>query len=132
MHYHEYTPPPPYLTRSPHVLTGYPKLIDLGLAKKIPHTATLGGEAAVDNRSYSLGGAILYSAPELISGRLARTGHGQSVDQWALGVRVSNGRYCRCTAQSSIVHLTISLPYTTRLNAVCGGWLLTLRKLCFS
>lgn len=53
---------------------GYPKLIDLGLAKRLDQTE--------DGKTYSMCGTPQYIAPEMISGR----GHNQSVDWWTLGV----------------------------------------------
>ncbi|KAJ7523712.1 hypothetical protein O6H91_18G059600 [Diphasiastrum complanatum] len=52
---------------------GYPKLIDMGFAKKI-----------YNRRTYSMCGTPDYMAPELIK----RQGHGKAVDYWALGCMI--------------------------------------------
>lgn len=50
--------------------TGYPKLIDMGFAKRIHN-----------RRTFSMCGTPDYMAPEIIK----RQGHGKGVDYWALG-----------------------------------------------
>lgn len=52
---------------------GYPKLIDLGFAKKL-----------YNHRTYSMCGTPDYMAPEIIR----QTGHGKAVDYWALGCMI--------------------------------------------
>lgn len=51
---------------------GYLKVIDYGLAKKIPR----------GYKSYEFLGTFLYMAPEMV----AKSGHGQAIDWWALGI----------------------------------------------
>jgi len=54
--------------------TGYLKLVDMGLAKKIKASST----------TYSFCGTAEYVAPEVV----LKTGHGQNTDLWALGILV--------------------------------------------
>jgi serine/threonine protein kinase len=51
---------------------GYIKVIDYGLAKKIPR----------GQKSHEFLGTFLYMAPEMV----AKSGHGQAIDWWALGI----------------------------------------------
>ncbi|KAG0612951.1 hypothetical protein M758_6G065100 [Ceratodon purpureus] len=52
---------------------GYPKLIDMGFAKRL-----------YNRRTYSMCGTPDYMAPEIIK----RQGHGKGVDYWALGCMI--------------------------------------------
>jgi serine/threonine protein kinase len=52
---------------------GYPKLIDMGFAKRIHN-----------RRTFSMCGTPDYMAPEIIK----RQGHGKGVDFWALGCMI--------------------------------------------
>ena len=61
---------------------GYLKLVDLGLAKKIPFTVEVDGQTQLIPRSYTMCGTPEYMAPEIIT----NAGHDHSVDYWALGV----------------------------------------------
>lgn len=61
---------------------GYPKIIDFGLAKKVPYIKTENGVERVYTKCYTLCGTPEYVAPELI---LSKPYNG-FVDIWALGV----------------------------------------------
>ncbi|CAM9743876.1 unnamed protein product, partial [Discosporangium mesarthrocarpum] len=61
---------------------GYPRLIDLGFAKKIPFTIEVDGKQEVHPKSFTMCGTPEYLAPEFIF----NSGHDRSVDCWALGV----------------------------------------------
>ncbi|CAM9717332.1 unnamed protein product [Chrysoparadoxa australica] len=60
---------------------GYPRLIDLGFAKKIPFTIDAGGRTEVHPKSFTMCGTPEYLAPEFIF----NSGHDRSVDWWAFG-----------------------------------------------
>lgn len=62
---------------------GYPKIIDFGLAKKLPYIKTCDdGSIKKYTKCYTLCGTPEYVAPELI----IRNGYNYSVDIWAYGV----------------------------------------------
>jgi cGMP-dependent protein kinase len=63
--------------------TGYLKVIDLGFAKKIPHTTwNDNGESEIHMKSFTLCGTPEYLAPEFI----LNLGHDAAVDYWAIGI----------------------------------------------
>jgi serine/threonine protein kinase len=57
--------------------TGYVKVVDFGLAKRL----TLNEEEGVLHGTYTLCGMPEYTAPEMIK----KEGHGKGVDWWAIG-----------------------------------------------
>jgi serine/threonine protein kinase len=64
---------------------GYPKIIDFGLAKKVPYTK-IDSEGITRNytKCYTLCGTPEYVAPEIILG----SGYDKAVDLWSLGVLI--------------------------------------------
>mmetsp|Transcript_6066 Transcript_6066/g.7883 ORF Transcript_6066/g.7883 Transcript_6066/m.7883 type:complete len:892 (-) Transcript_6066:122-2797(-) len=65
-------------------MKGYPRVIDLGFAKKIPFRTTIDGQEQVQLKSYTMCGTPEYLAPEFIY----NTGHDHTCDLWALGVLI--------------------------------------------
>jgi len=61
---------------------GYIKVIDFGLAKKVPYTKVVGDEATVCHKTYTLCGTPEYLAPEII----CNLGYDRGVDIWSLGI----------------------------------------------
>jgi len=61
---------------------GYIKVIDFGLAKKVPYTKVVGDAATVCHKTYTLCGTPEYLAPEII----CNLGYDRGVDIWSLGI----------------------------------------------
>jgi len=61
---------------------GYIKVIDFGLAKRVPFTKVMANEKTVCHKTYTLCGTPEYLAPEVI----CNLGYDRGVDIWSLGV----------------------------------------------
>jgi serine/threonine protein kinase len=61
---------------------GYLKVIDFGLAKRVPYTKVVANEKTVCHKTYTLCGTPEYLAPEVI----CNLGYDRGVDIWSLGV----------------------------------------------
>lgn len=64
------------------ISNGYIKVIDFGLAKKVPYTKVVGDDTTVCHKTYTLCGTPEYLAPEII----CNLGYDRAVDIWSLGV----------------------------------------------